>query len=221
MRSRRHTSKVILAVASVFLFLLVSCGIPTYIVPRVSFSNIQSGDNADSFTVSYNCSDSLGESGRVGLLLLYHIEETTPSSSSAITSKFKNQFVPSEYNGANVDVTEGEPVLTSGDINVYAFRKNGSVVTDPEYTAALINSDDFSTSVKLQYDSGTIRLLLDDADAGTLSLDPSTAVDRYIAVYAAVSVKSNSYTNHYWSDLKFVGYIKVQVDATLKVDTRR
>ncbi|MBQ5391527.1 MAG: hypothetical protein IIU44_04075, partial [Spirochaetales bacterium] len=137
MRSRRHTSKIILAVASVFLFILVSCGIPTYIVPKVSFSNVKSGDNAESFTVAYNCSDSLGDSGRVGLLLLYHIEETTPTSRSAITSKFKSQFVPSEYNGANVDVTEGEPVLNANDINVYAFRKNGSVITDPDYTTLL------------------------------------------------------------------------------------
>ena len=213
MRSRRHTSKIILAVASVFLFLLVSCGIPTYIVPKVSFANVKSGDNAESFTVAYNCSDSLGDSGRVGLLLLYHIEETTPTSRSAITSKFKSQFVPSEYNGANVDVTEGEPVLNANDINVYAFRKNGSIVTDPEYTCLLPNSDDFSKSIKLNYDSGSgsISLLVDDVDYGKLSLEPEADVSegQYIGIYAAVSVKSNSYTNHYWSDLKFVGYIRV------------
>ena len=211
MRSRRHTSKIILAVASVFLFFLVSCGIPTYIVPKVSFSNIKSGDNAESFTVAYNCSDSLGDSGRVGLLLLYHIEQTTPTSRSAITSKFKSQFVPSEYNGANVDVTEGEPVLNANDINVYAFRKNGSVITDPDYTTLLSNSDDFSSDVALAYQDGAISLSIGGMPISTLSLDPATEVgdSQYIGIYAAVSVKSNSYTNHYWSDLKFVGYIRV------------
>ena len=211
MRSRRHTSKIILAVASVFLFLLVSCGIPTYIVPKISFSNVKSGNNAESFTVAYNCSDSLGDSGRVGLLLLYHIEQTTPTSRSAITSKFKSQFVPSEYNGANVDVTEGEPVLNANDINVYAFRKNGSVITDPDYTTLLSNSDDFSRDVALAYQDGTISLSIGGIPISTLSLDPATEVgdSQYIGIYAAVSVKSNSYTNHYWSDLKFVGYIRV------------
>ncbi|MBP5163398.1 MAG: hypothetical protein ILP16_10555 [Spirochaetales bacterium] len=211
MRSRRHTSKIILTVASVFLFFLVSCGIPTYIVPKVSFSNVKSGNNAESFTVAYNCSDSLGDSGRVGLLLLYHTEQTTPPSRSAITSKFKSQFVPSEYNGANVDVTEGEPVLTASDINVYAFRKNGSVITDPDYTTLLSNSDDFSRDVALAYQDGTINLSIGGMPISTLSLDPATEIGdgQYIGIYAAVSVKSNSYTNHYWSDLKFVGYIRV------------
>lgn len=214
MRSRRHTSKIILAVASVFLFFLVSCGIPTYIVPKVSFSNVKSGDNAESFTVAYSCSDSLGDSGRVGLLLLYHIEQTTPTSRSAITSKFKSQFVPSEYNGANVDVTEGEPVLNANDINVYAFRKNGSVITDPDYTTLLSNSDDFSRDVALAYQDGAISLSIGGIPISTLSLDPATEVgdSQYIGIYAAVSVKSNSYTNHYWSDLKFVGYIRVVED---------
>ena len=212
MRSRRHTSKIILAVASVFLFFLVSCGIPTYIVPKVSFSNVKSGNNAESFTVAYNCSDSLGDSGRVGLLILYHLEGTTPPSKgrNTITSKFKSQFVPSEYNGANVDVTEGEPVLNAGEFDVYAFEKNGSVVTDPDYTILLPNSDDFSRDVELEYlDRDNILLKIGGVHVATLSLDPATAVDNYIAIYAAVSVKSNSYTNHYWSELKYVGNIWV------------
>lgn len=213
MRSRRHTSKIILAVASVFLFLLVSCGIPTYIVPKVSFSNEKPGDNAESFTVAYNCSDSLGDSGRVGLLLLYGIYGSTPQSSDykPIETQFKKMFVPSEYNGANVDVTEGEPVLNANDINVYAFRKNGSVITDPDYTTLLSNSDDFSRDVALAYQDGAISLSIGGMPISTLSLDPATEVgdSQYIGIYAAVSVKSNSYTNHYWSDLKFVGYIRV------------
>ena len=209
MRSRRHTSMFILAVASVFLFFAVSCGIPTYIVPKVSFSSVSSGNNTDSFTVAYNCSDSLGDSGRVGLLLLYHIEETTPPSRSAITSEFKKQFVPTEYNGANVDVTESSPVLTASSINVYAFEKNGLVITDPDYTVLLPNTDDFSRDVKLDYLDGKILLSIGGIQVETLTLDPSTEVGNYIGVYAAVSVKSNNYTNHYWSDLKFVGYIRV------------
>lgn len=215
MRSRRHTSKIILAVASVFLFFLVSCGIPTYIVPKVSFSNVKSGNNAESFTVAYNCSDSLGDSGRVGLLLLYVIDTSKPyvepAKNNNIITKFKSQFVPSEYNGANVDVTEGEPVLTANDLNVYAFRKNGSVITDPDYTTLLSNSDDFSRDVSLEYQNGSINLLIGGMPISKLSFDPSTEVgeDQCIGIYAAVSVKSNSYTNHYWSALSFVGFIKI------------
>ncbi|MBR5099601.1 MAG: hypothetical protein IK091_10330 [Spirochaetales bacterium] len=159
--------------------------------------------------MAYNCSDSLGDSGRVGLLLLYHIEETTPPSRSAITSEFKKQFVPTEYNGANVDVTESSPVLTASSINVYAFEKNGLVITDPDYTILLPNTDDFSRDVKLDYLDGKILLSIGGIQVETLTLDPSTELGNYIGVYAAVSVKSNNYTNHYWSDLKFVGYIRV------------
>ena len=214
MRSRRHTSMFILAVASVFLFFAVSCGIPTYIVPKVSFSSVSSGNNADSFTVAYNCSDPLGDSGRVGLLILYYIEGSMPQSNSTFNTKFKSQFVPTEYNGANVDVVEGEPIMvipsSSGDINVYAFEKNGLVITDPDYTILLPNTDDFSLNLTLKYINGIIYLYLDESQLlATLTLDPVTEVGNYIGVYAAVSVKSNSYTNHYWSDLKFVGYIRV------------
>lgn len=211
MRSRRHTSKIILAVASVFLLLIVSCGIPTYIVPKVDFSNKNPGDNSDSFTVTYNCSDPLGDSGRVGLLLLYHLEATMPPSNGRkdISSKFTSQFIPSEYNGAEVDVKEGTPVLTAGGFDVYAFERNGSVINDPDYTILLPNSDDFSRDVKLDYLDGEILLSVGGIHVATLSLDPATAVDNYIAIYAAVSVRSNNYTNHYWSELKFVGYIKV------------
>ena len=209
MKNRRLTSILFLTAAFVFLFLCLSCGIPTYIVPNVTFSSVSSGNNADSFTVAYKCSDPLGDSGRVGLLLLYHIDGTTPTSNTKITSEFKKQFVPTEYNGANVDVTEGTPVLTASDVNVYAFETNGSVISDPDYTILLPNTDEFSRNVELDYTDGKILLKIGGIQAAALSLDPATRIGNYIGIYAAVSVKSNSYTNHYWSDLKFVGYIKI------------
>ena len=225
MKNRRLTSMIILTVASVFLFLSLSCGIPTYIVPKVSFSSVSPGDNKDSFKVTYSCEDVVGDEGRVGLLLLYYVDSTEPKSNSTISSKFKNTFVPTSYNGVNVDVDQNTPVMTvtvtgSGankDIDLYAFTCNSSLVSDPLYTFSLPVTGDFTRKIGLQYNgSGSIRLLVDDQDTGlVLGLDPSSQVNdgNYIAVYAAVSVKSTSFTNHYWSDLKFVGYIRTAEES--------
>lgn len=215
MKNRRLTSLMILTVASVFLFL--SCGIPTYIVPTVNVSGVSSGDNQESFRLSYTCEDVVGNEGRIGLLLLYYVDNTAPSSNSTIVTKFKNTFVPTSYNGVNVDVEQNTPVMTvtssSSETNIYAFTVNGSLISDPMYTFALPVTGDFTRKVGLQYnENGIIELFMDDSDTGLmLGLDPSTQVNEgnYIAVYAAVSVKSTSFTNHYWSDLKFVGYIRV------------
>ena len=215
MKNRRLSSILVLTVASVFLFLCLSCGIPTYIVPKVDFSSVKSGDNADSFTLTYTCEDVVGDQGRVGLLLLYYVDSTAPSSNSTIISKFKSSFVPTSYNGVNVDVEQNTPVMTvtrqDGETNIYAFTCNGSLISDPLYTLSLPTTGDFSDRILLQYVDNSINLAVDGTYAVSLGLDPSTEVNdgNYIAVYAAVSVKSTSFTNHYWSDLKFVGYIRV------------
>ena len=217
MKNRRLTSLILLTVASVFLFFFLSCGIPTYIVPTVNVSGVSSGDNQESFRLSYTCEDVVGNEGRIGLLLLYYVDNTAPSSNSTIVTKFKNTFVPTSYNGVNVDVEQNTPVMTvtssSSETNIYAFTVNGSLISDPMYTFALPVTGDFTRKVGLQYnENGIIELFMDDSDTGLmLGLDPSTQVNEgnYIAVYAAVSVKSTSFTNHYWSDLKFVGYIRV------------
>ena len=217
MKNRRLTSLIILTVASVFLFFFLSCGIPTYIVPTVNVSGVSSGDNQESFRLSYTCEDVVGNEGRIGLLLLYYVDNTAPSSNSTIVTKFKNTFVPTSYNGVNVDVEQNTPVMTvtssTSETNIYAFTVNGSLISDPMYTFALPVTGDFTRKVGLQYnENGIIELFMDDSGTGLmLGLDPSTQVNEgnYIAVYAAVSVKSTSFTNHYWSDLKFVGYIRV------------
>ena len=216
MKNRRLTSMIILTVASVFLFLSLSCGIPTYIVPKVDFSGVSSGDNKDTFRVAYTCEDVVGDQGRVGLLLLYYVDSTAPSGSSTISSKFKNTFVPTSYNGVNVDVEQNVPVMSvtveKKDINLYAFTCNGSLISDPLYTFSLPVDGDFSKKFELKYTEGGVELTVDGAqNAVFLGLDPSAqaADGNYIAVYAAVSVKSTNFTNHYWSDLKFVGYLRV------------
>ena len=220
MKNRRLTSLMILTVASVFLFFILSCGIPTYIVPKVDFSSIKSGDNADSFTLTYTCGeDVVGDQGRIGLLLLYYVDNTAPSSNSTIVTMFKNTFVPTSYNGVNVDVEQNTPVMTvtssSSETNIYAFTVNGSLISDPLYTLSLPTTGDFSDRILLQYVDNSINLAVDGTYAVSLGLDPSTEVNdgNYIAVYAAVSVKSTSFTNHYWSDLKFVGYIRVSGES--------
>ncbi len=218
MKSRRLPSILLSAVASVFLFLCLSCGIPTYIVPKVEFSSVKSGNNADSFTLAYTCEDVVGDQGRLGLLLLYYVDSTAPSSNSTIISRFKSSFVPTSYNGVNVDVEQNTPVLTvtgsSGETSIYAFTCNGSIISDPLYTLSLPTTGDFSDRILLQYADGGINLSVDGTYAVSLGLDPSTEVNEgnYIALYAAVSVKSTSFTNHYWSDLKFVGYIRVNTE---------
>ena len=216
MKNRRLTSMIILTVASVFLFLSLSCGIPTYIVPKVDFSGVSSGDNKDTFRVAYTCEDVVGDQGRVGLLLLYYVDSTAPSGSSTISSKFKNTFVPTSYNGVNVDVEQNVPVMSvtveKKDINLYAFTCNGSLISDPLYTFSLPVDGDFSKKFELKYTEGGVELTVDGAqNAVFLGLDPSAQASdgNYIAVYAAVSVKSTNFTNHYWSDLKFVGYLRV------------
>lgn len=219
MKNRRLTSLIILTVASVFLFL--SCGIPTYIVPKVTFTNDSSGDNNVSFKVAYSCDDVVGDEGRIGLLLLYTVETKTPTKDPNIISKFKSMYVPSSYNGVNVDVEQNTPVMTvtssSQESSVYAFTVNTSLISDPLYTYPLPVTGDFTRKIELNYNmDGIIDLFVDGMDTGLmLGLDPSTQINEgnYIAVYAAVSVKSTSFTNHFWSDLCFVGYIKVNEES--------
>ena len=211
MKNRRLTSMLILTVASVFLFFCMSCGIPTYIVPTISFSSITAGNNTDSFNVSYTCDDQLGDSGRVGLVLLYLVDGTTPVSNSTLISNFKSKFVPTEYNGVDITVTEEEPVLSASDISLYAFRRNDSLIADPEYTYELPNDGNFSRLIQLDYVDGNIEMSVEGMQVAVLTLDQATSagVGQYIGIYAAVSVKSISYTNHFWSDLKFVGSIRI------------
>ena len=220
MKNRRLTSLISLTVASVFLFLCLSCGIPTYIVPKVTFANTSTEDNYDAFKVSYTCEDMVGDQGRIGLLLLYTVDSKTPVKESSIINKFKSTYVPTSYNGVNVDVEQNTPVMTitssSSETNVYAFTLNGSLISDPLYTFSLPITGDFSEEIGLEYGNGVIHLHVDGTDTGLmLGLDPSTQVGdgNYIAVYAAVSVKSTSFTNHYWSDLSFVGYIRVAEES--------
>lgn len=213
MKNRRLTSILFLTAASVFLFFCLSCGIPTYIVPKVSFTGIPSTaqENFDDFVVNYSCEDQLGDSGKVGLVLLYDVESTEPKSNSSLISKFKSTFVPTEYNGVNIDVTEGEPVLTASDISLYAFAHEGTVIADPEYTLELPNDGNFSRSILLDYVDGNIVMSVDGTEIAVLTLDPArtASIRQYIGIYAAVSVKSILYTNHFWSDLKFVGAIRI------------
>ena len=216
MKNRRLTSILILTAASVFLFFCLSCGIPTYIVPTITFNNFPSTapyDN-DYFTVNYTCDDLLGDSGKVGLVLLYHVEETEPKSNSSLITKFQSTFVPSDYNGLDIDVTEREPVVSTSDISAYAFSLDGSLIQDPEYTYELPNDGNFSKHVYLEYDNGKIIMLVEGTQVAVLALDPATSVsaEQYIGIYAAISVKSISYTNHFWSKLCFVGAMKISAE---------
>ena len=217
MKNRRHSAILALLLTSVFLCLITACGVPTYIIPTVNVSNISSGDLTDSFTLSYS-SESLGTDGRVGLLLLYSIEDTTPVKQSALISKFKSSYSPTQYDGVPISVSDNESVVSatiaSSDYNLYALYDSTSrAVSAPDYSHAMDNSGAFSYLIKLKYDKRDSSLHLKIGDSGEdvlyfASSFPPTS--NYIGLYAAVSVQSPNYSNIYWSSLFFVGYIKIE-----------
>ena len=216
MKNRRHSAILALLLTSVFLCLITACGVPTYIIPTVSVSNLSSGDLTDSFTLNYS-SESLGTEGRVGLLLLYSIEDTTPVKQSALISKFKSSYSPTQYDGVPISVSDNESVVSatiaSSDYNLYALYDSTSrAVSAPDYSHAMDNSGAFTNVVRLDYDSKNtnVKLYIDGDEEGRLWFASSVSpTSNYIGLYAAVSVQSPNYSNIYWSSLFFVGYIKV------------
>lgn len=205
-----------LLAASVFLCLLASCGIPTYLVPDTcQFSAIKTGSETLSFELTYKSAD-LGADGRVGLLLLYSVDTTTPQRNKDVVSAFKSSYIPTQYNGTVVNVNEGVPVVSVEEdtIKYYALTLDSNLVSAPEYTCALDNDGSFSNKFELDYNSetNTITILQDGTDVGTLGFDSALvpSADQYITLYGAVSVQSPNYSNLYWSDLNFLQYIRIE-----------
>ena len=216
MKSRRHLTILLLLVASVFLC-LVACGIPTYIKPSVTISQIESKENENTFEINY-ASDDLGTGGKVGLLLLFDIESLTPAEQRDLISEFKRKYMnSSDYDGNPLRASDNEPVITktisSEEVSLYALYKDETrIVGAPDYSFALDSSGHFISRFKLKYNKydKNITLIKGDVELATLYLNTtSDPKDKYIALYAAVSVQSPEYSNYFWSKLFFVGYIKV------------
>ena len=225
MKSRRRISIVLLIAASVSLCLLASCGIPTYIVPTVSFTSGSTSSASTTFTVTYK-GDAVGDYGKVGLILLYYPDKGPVDSSdkSKIINKFASNYKVSNYDGVVIDVRKNEPVFdfttTSTESEtgyVHAFEIDGRVVESPTYTLAMSTIGDFSSSIKLEYvdvdGTGKIQVTVDgEVQTAYLTLDGDTNLSStpYINVFAALSVQSSQYSNIFWSSLSGVGSIRTE-----------
>ena len=223
MKSRRRISIVLLIAASVFLCLLASCGIPTYIVPTVTFTKGSTSSASTTFTVTYK-GDAVGDYGKVGLIIMYYPDKAVvdSSDSSKIVSKFASNYKVSTYDGVVIDVRENEPVFEitttqteSGTGYVYAFELDDRAVESPTYTLSMSTTGDFSSSIKLEFVDdegvGKIKMTVDGVEQSTyLTIDDdiNLSMTSYLNIYAALSVQSSQYSNIFWSSLSNVGTIK-------------
>lgn len=224
MKSRRRISISLLITASVFLFLLVSCGIPTPINGKASFTKDSATENPYStFSVTYT-GDAVGTYGKVGLIILYYPYSAVvdSSDSSKIVSKFASNYKVSTYDGVVIDVKDNEPVFEitttnteSGSASVYAFELEGIAVESPTYTIALSTTGDFSSTIKLEYVDvegvGKIIMTVDGEEQSTyLTIDDdiNPSITHYLNIYAALSVQSSQYSTIFWSSLNNVGTIR-------------
>ena len=215
MKSRRRISIALLIAASVFLYLLPSCGIPTFIVPTVNAQNTASSPNSTTFNVSYK-GDSVGDYGKVGLILVYYLDSSETgtidsSDKSKIQNTFTSKYKVSTYDGVIVSVDADSKLFDfttyKGDTgSVYAFELDGNQIEAPAYTLSMSTNGDFSSSITLDYISeNTIQMTVDGTvQESHLTMDKA---DKSIHVFAAVSVQSSQYSNLYWSSLFHVGCI--------------
>ena len=223
MKSRRRISIALLIAASVFLCLLASCGIPTYIVPTVTFTKGSTTSASTTFTVAYK-GDPVGDYGKVGLIIMYYPDKAVVDSSDStkIVNKFASNYKVSTYDGVVVDVKENEPVFDiattqteSGTGSVYAFELDDRAVESPTYTLSMSTTGDFSSSIKLEFVDdegvGKIKMTVDGVEQSpslTIDDDINLSMTSYLNIYAALSVQSSQYSNIFWSSLSNVGTIK-------------
>ena len=211
---------IFIVAASVFLCLLASCGIPTYLTEV----NAKITSNADpSFSIHYDSESESKDTDKVGLLLLYYVENSANSAKNLVNTQFKNKFRPTQYDGITVNVEADTPVLsfkTSDDINyeLYAFETGSGVVQAPLYTYQIDdNPANYSVSFEYNSSSKTVNMVVKNSLLAviaeeTLSLhddfEPSIE-NSYIHIFGAVSVQGKSYSNIYWSDLQYCASLQV------------
>lgn len=220
MTNRRRKSVILLMATSVFLCLLASCGIPTYLVPsKAEAVNVSSSGNSTTFNVIYN-GDSVGEYGKVGLLLVYYLdsgEKIDSNDSSKIKNTFTSKYKVSTYDGIVVSVDTDSKLYDFTNVkgetgNVYAFEVNGKRVEAPVYTSGMSTDGNFSSTVKLDFISENEICMTVDGEIQSINLSLSdassvTVGSEYIQIFAAISVQSSQYSNLYWSSLYHVGCI--------------
>ncbi len=222
MKSRRHLS-ILLLVASVFLFLVSSCGIPTYIVPSrttITKGTYDEENKKLTFGLTYSAESEDPSSDYVGLLLLFYLGDSTNSASTSINSKFSSQFKKSKYDGDFVTIKENTPVLsyTYSEIEykIYAFEVGGNVISNPVYTLDIPdNPAVYNITLEYLKDEKKVKMYcseiplpeegieLDFYDDFDVPIETS-----FIHIYGAMSVQSSNYSNIYWSDLQYCGFIQ-------------
>ena len=211
---------ILVVAASVFLCLAASCGIPTYLTEV----NAKITSNADpSFSIHYDSESVSKDTDRVGLLLLYYVEDSSANSAkNLVNTQFNTKYRPTQYDGITVNVEADTPVLSfkSSDSNYefYAFETGSGVVQAPLYTYQ-IDDNPANYSVSFEYEASTKNIemkvknsLLVDIETVTLSLHDDfepTLDNNYIHIFGAVSVQGKSYSNIYWSDLQYCASLQV------------
>ena len=213
MKSRRRLSMILLMAASVFLFILASCGIPTYIVPTVNAQNTGSSSKSTTFNVSYK-GDGVGDYGKVGLLLVYFLDSSESgtidtSDKTKIINTFASKYKVSTNDGVVISVDSDSKLYDfttykSENGSVYAFELDGNQIEAPTYTVPMSTGGDFSSIITLDYIAeNTIQMTVDGTVQETyLTIDKA---DKSIHVFAAISVQSSQYSNLFWSSLFYVG----------------
>ena len=216
MKSRRHPFIAVIAMASVFLCLLASCGVPRYLTD-VTTTLTPSGDST--FNLYFNSDSDSPDADKVGLFLIYYIcDSNNTVSLSTLNTQFKNKYRPTQYDGSTVNAEANTPVLKYNSSNTsyefYAFETGSGVVEAPLYTYQIQDNPAY-LSVELTYDEThkTIDMVVKNSllvviAEQTLILhdDFQPSLDNnYIHIYGAVSVQGKSYSNIYWSDLQYCG----------------
>ncbi len=233
MKTRRHSSITLLMVASVFLSLLVlltSCGVPTYFVPKFSVTTSDSTEDESatfSFTYTPDSTITTTSSDHAGLLLLYYYGNSSLSSTdrSNIIKAFRSNYIINTNDGRVVSPDSiDDPVVTytstdgTSTYDVYAFTLNGSLIQAPTYNYSIDIDETYSTSVTLTYNDPDTTVTgdeyvsyQDDNALFTMQFDSSfvPAGDKYIWVFAAISAQGESFSNIYWSDLKYAGHMVI------------
>ena len=218
MKSRRHLTMLLLLVASVFLC-LVSCGVPTYLIPDTTKITKISNDKTElKFRLQYSSPSDDPSKDSVGLLLLYYLGDSTNSASSSINNKFLSAYRPSKYDGYTINLSDNTTVLsyTYSEIkyDIYALEMDGVHVNAPYYDM-FIDDNPATYTITLSYDDTRREITLTCDEDETLdrtftlyenfpALDTNT-----LHIYGAMSVQSSNYSNIYWSDLQYAGPISM------------
>lgn len=206
MKRRRHILCFLIIVASLFLS---SCGVPTICtLNNISISKKSNTDNKINFTVKGTDSDlSLVSESCPGLLLCYvESDDFTPINASTITSAFSKTVTNKVY------INDDNLILTVEDYKLYAFQadRNGTRVTSPSFSLNLHPYIFYKTTMDAQLEIEYIADRMFTVGGNSMYIHEITDVDKhFIHVFAAFSAEQGSFTNSYWSNLVYLGFIDI------------